>query len=52
MRSDSNDTNKKLPEPTIKMFDTQEEVKEFYDNELKPKLDARYPNKRELDKHI
>jgi hypothetical protein len=52
MRSDSNDKkNQKDREPTIKRFNTQKEVKEFYKKVLKPKLDARYPNKRELDKH-
>jgi len=46
IKSDSNDTNKKRPEPTINIFKRQEEVKEFYKKVLGPKLDALDPNRK------
>jgi len=51
MRSDSNDKkNQKDLEPTIKIFKTQEEVKEFYKKVLGPKIGGSGPTSREPDK--
>lgn len=41
----SNDDNDELREPVIKKFKTQEEAKEYYNKELKEKMNGRGPNK-------
>ena len=41
----SSDDNDELREPVIKKFKTQEEAKEYYNKELKEKMNGRGPNK-------
>lgn len=41
----ASDDSDEIKEPVIKKFKTQEEVKEYYFKELKPKLGGRGPNK-------
>lgn len=41
----ASDDSDEIKEPVIKKFKTQEEAKEYYNKELKPKLGGRGPNK-------